>query len=274
MANYTIFPDDDKQQVGGGAITATSTIIDGGTAAALGVALPTDTVLTAELQLGGRAAVHGSQVVQQKDVFGAFHGTPATATAVDDDTNGFCDFTDTSHGLSVGDVVSVSGSTTGNVDGVHVITSLPDANSFVTNRPFVTSATAGDYTLVQGRCASMTAGTWLIQGYTMVPAEQAGTFPAYGKSGITNSIHRMLHMRSRLVATAIRAGFWDIFSGVFTTAPTVQDDHAGGAGTWGTDDAANPTRPIPGELVYRTSGQQDGSTGFGVTEDDYEAKTG
>lgn len=284
MANYIIFPDDDKQQVGGGDITATSTVIDGGAAAALGVALPTDTVLTAELQLGGRAAVHGSQVVQQKDVFGAFHGSPATATAVGD-ASGFCDFTDTSHGLSVGDVVSITGSTTGNVDGVHVITSLPDVNSFVTNRPFVTSATAGVYTLVQGRFASMTAEVYIVKGFSMVPAAQAGTFPTYGKPGITNSIHQMLHMRTVRVATAIRAGFWDIFAGVFTTALVTADDmpdfNVGSDldGAAENDHAANPTYAVPGELVYRVSGQQDGGpTGTGndngITLDDYEAKTG
>lgn len=287
MANYTLFPNDDKAQVDGSAITALlSTIIDGGTAVALGVALPSDTVLTAELQLGGRAAVHGTQVVQQKDVFAAFHAAGATATAVADAASpwvGFADFTDTSHGLSVGDVVSISGSSDGNLDGVHVVVALPDANSFVTNRPFVASVTPGDYALSQGRFASMTAEVYLIQGYSMTPAAQAGTFPTYGKPGITNSIHQMLHMRTVRVATAIRAGLWDIFAGVFTTAPTAADDMAdfnSGAGRSPSNDhAANPTRAIPGELVYRTSGQQDGSaegTGgdFGVTQDDYEEKTG
>lgn len=288
MANYTLFINDDKQQVSGGDITLTSTVIDGGSAAGLGIAAPTESVLTDQLQLGGRAASHGSQIVQQKDVFGAFQAASATADGVADASSpyvGSCDFADTSHSLSVGDVISITGSTTGNVDGVHVVVFLPDVNSFVTNRPFTVSATAGDYSLVAGRFASMTAETWIIQGSSMVPAARAGTFPTYGKAGITNSIHQMLHMRTARVASAIRLGFWDIFSGSFTTAPVLADDMAAmnvGAdldGAPANDSAANPTYGIPGELVYRTSGQQDGGpTGTGndngITLDDYEAKTG
>ena len=268
MSNYTLFPNNDKQQVAGGAITATSTVIDGGSSIALGTAVPTDSVLTDQLQLGGRSAVHGAQVVQRRDLFGAFHTAAVTITAVADDGNGFCDFELTSHGLSVGDVVNVTGSTSGNVDGVQKITSLHDANSFVTDQPYVASATAGNYNLVDGRFASMTAATWIIKGYTMTPATVAGTFYTYGINPVNKrSIHKLEAIRTERVATAIRAGYWNIYTGSWTTAPTVAND----IGDAGTDEAATPTRAIPGELVYRVAGQPDGTNG--ITQADYPAKT-
>ena len=273
MSNYTLFPDDDKKQVSGSAITATSTKIDGGSSIALGTAVPSGSAITAQLQLGGRLDVHGSQVVQSKNVFGAFTATPVALTSVADAGGanaGFCDFTLAGHGLVVGQVFSVSGSTSGNIDGVHKIIAVPDANSIVTDMPYVASATAGSYSLVAGRFASMTAGVYLIRGYSLVVAAGQVTMKTYGHQGTRRSIHKLEHMYSRLVATAIRAGYWNVFTGTFSTDPTVQDD----ASTWGSDNAANPTYAIPGELVYRTSGQQDGATGYGVTTDDYEAKTG
>jgi hypothetical protein len=270
MTWYTLFPDADKKQVNGSAITATSTKYKGGTIFALGTALPANTVITAFVQLGNRAAVHGSQVVQSKDVFGAIHTAPVAITSVADDGSGFCDYTLATHGLVVGQVVNITGSTSGNLDGPQKITSLPDVNSFVTDRAYVASATAGNYTLVSGRFASMTAGEYLIRGYTLGGGSSpvSVSLATYGSDfGIRRSIHKLEHMRTRRVATAIRAGNWNIYTGQFTTAPVVADD----APTWGTDEAATPTRAIPGELVYRHSGMPDGT--YGPVQKDYPAKT-
>ena len=268
MSNYTLFPDDDKKQTSGSAITATSTVVDGGSSIALGTAVPSDTVLTAQLQLGGRSASYGAQVVQRRDVFGAFQAAAVTLTSVADDGNGFCDFELVGHTLSVGDVINVTGSTSGNVDGVQKVTSVPDGNSIVTDQPFVASGTAGDYQLVDGRFASMTAATWIIKGYTMTRAEISGTFYAYCINPVNKrSIHKVEAIRTERVATAIRAGYWDIYSGSWTTEPTVANDISDA----GTDEAATPTRAIPGELVYRVAGQPDGTNG--ITQADYPAKT-
>lgn len=273
MTWYTIFPNNDKKQVNGSAITGTSTNIDGGMAIALGTSLPADTVLTTQLQLGDRRSVFSTQVLQSKDVFGAFQATPVALTSVADAGGanaGKCDFTLAGHGLTVGQVFSVSGSTSGNVDGVHKIIAVPDGNSIVTDKPYVASATAGSYSLVAGTFATMTADQYIMLAYSSSVAGGQKVRTGFGSDfGIRRSIHKLEHMYSRLVATAIRAGYWNIYTGVWSTDPTVQDD----AATWGTDDAANPTRPLPGELTYRTSGQQDGSTGYGVTEADYPAKT-
>lgn len=69
-------------------------------------------------------------------------------------------------------------------------------------------------------------------------------------SGAANKLKRSIHkvgatIKSWRVTTAIRAGYYDIYSGTFTTPPT------NGTDTIATDDAANPTRAIPGELTYK-----------------------
>lgn len=266
MANYTLFADDDKKQVNGSAITATSTVVVGGSASGLGTSVPTGPI-TAQRQLGLRSEVHGSQVIQGRTVFGVFHGAGVVATSVADDGNGYCQFTKNSHSLVVGDAVNISGSTSGNLDGVHKVTAK-DANTFTTNVPYVASATPGTYALVAGRFASMTAEQYIMLGYTSSVANGQATRVGFGADyGIRRSIHKLEAMRTRRVATAIRAGYWNEYSGSFTTAPTNANDIA----TWGTDDAATPTRLVPGELTYRVSGMQDATNG--VTQDNYSAKT-
>jgi hypothetical protein len=64
--------------------------------------------------------------------------------------------------------------------------------------------------------------------------------------GLVRSIHKLEVLRTRRVATAIRAGALNIYTGVISPAPTVAVD------TLATDEAATPTRAVPGELVYKT----------------------
>lgn len=263
--SYTLHIDNDKKQISGSAITATSTNVNGGAAVALGTMAPTDSALGAQVPLGN--AMNGySQVVQSKSVFGAFHTTPISLTSVAS-ASGKCRFTKNSHGRSVGDIINVTGSTSGNVDGIHKITAVA-TNTFDTDKAYVASANAGSYTRVSGDFAEMTVGSYLIRGG--VSHEVAGgeyTFNQFGSDfGVRNAIHKLESIRTRRIATAIRAGYWNEFSGSWSTKPTVASD------SFGNDEAARPTRAIPGELTYRISGQPDGTNG--VTQDDYEAKNG
>jgi hypothetical protein len=86
--------------------------------------------------------------------------------------------------------------------------------------------------------------------------------------GLLRSIHKLEVLRTRRLTTAIRAGKWNIYKGRFlnnqnqaTDNPTVAVD------TLATDEAATPTRAVPGELVYKTSAPE-------PVQDDYKAKTG
>ena len=267
---YNLFPDNDKYQVDGNSITATSTNVDGGSVAHLG-SLDAGSVITDKTEFGHAPSgkdIYGSLVRQSSFVWGVFETSAITITSVNlDATTGNCDFTLTAHGLSVGDVIAVRGATANSLNRMHTVKSLPDANSFVTDVPYVISGTAGNYTKVRGRFASMTAGEWVMRGGVSTDVAESGLISnQFGNLGTKRSIHFIESIRTVRVATAIRAGYWHIYEGTWTTAPTEAQD------SFGQDDAARPSYAVPGELTYRTSGQPDG-TGGGITSDEYKPKT-
>lgn len=61
------------------------------------------------------------------------------------------------------------------------------------------------------------------------------------------SIHKLETLRTRRYTTAIREGQFNIYTGKFDPAVTVAVD------ALENDDAATPSRSVPGELVYKTS---------------------
>lgn len=119
--------------------------------------------------------------------------------------------------------------------------------------------------LSAGRFAKTTPREYVIPQVTTTLAGVANTSLLSGASdfGDRHPIHKRLHFRVEKRATAIRAGYWNIYSGVWTTPPATADDVA----TIGVDNAANPTRLVPGELVYL-----DGSPS--PILDDYQPNTG
>lgn len=264
MANYKINPSADVKQLDGSnsAITATSTVINGGTAKNLG---SNRSVLDNSPLGNSNPQFYGSRVIAGKDVGAAAWGSGDTLTSVaDSGTDDKARFTLSSHGLSIGDIINITGSTNGVMDGIHRITAVPTANTFDTDRTYVAAATAGDYVLFNGNFATMTAGAYVMRRVTSTLAGIANTaLRSGGSDGYRRSIHKVEAARTTRFATAIRAGYWDEFNGVWTTAPTVANDIS----DWGTDQAATPTYAVPGELVYR-----DGSPL--PIQDDYKAKTG
>lgn len=88
------------------------------------------------------------------------------------------------------------------------------------------------------------------------------------KPSLTRSIHKLEVLRTRRLTTAIRAGKWNIYKGAFLNnqnqtadLPTVAVD------SLNSDNAATPTRAVPGELTYKTGAPV-------PVQDDYKAKTG
>ena len=79
-------------------------------------------------------------------------------------------------------------------------------------------------------------------------------------SSTRRAIHKIEGVSTRRVATAIRAGNYNIYTGLFSVAPTVGSD------SFGQDDAATPTAAVPGELTYRTGADK-------PVNADYKAKT-
>lgn len=80
------------------------------------------------------------------------------------------------------------------------------------------------------------------------------------KPDLVRGIHKLEVVRTRRLTTAIRAGAWNIYTGAFSSAPTVAVD------SLATDEAATPTRSVPGELVYKTGAPT-------PVQDNYKAKT-
>lgn len=79
-----------------------------------------------------------------------------------------------------------------------------------------------------------------------------------GDPGSIQSIHQIRVIRTRRDTTAIRQGNWNYYNGQFDPGyPVVAVDEfydvaADATSVNPTDNAANPTQEVPGELVYKT----------------------
>jgi len=128
---------------------------------------------------------------------------------------------------------------------------------------FATSKTAQNKTGVFGSTVvdnntadkALSAGTFAYNNSRPVAKKTSSTISGVAnsvlKSGASDpnrrkSIHKIESISTRKVATAIRAGNWNIYTGKFTSGPTVTND------SFGNDNAASPTSNVPGELTYRT----------------------
>lgn len=77
-----------------------------------------------------------------------------------------------------------------------------------------------------------------------------------GQPGLTRSIHRQEVVTTTRTATAIRAGYWNDYSGSWSTSPTTATDafwdiSGDATSATSTDEAASPSRAVPGELTYK-----------------------
>lgn len=86
----------------------------------------------------------------------------------------------------------------------------------------------------------------------------SNTFLRSGASDLSSrrSIHRQEKVRTNRFTTAIRAGYWNIYSGQWTTTPTTAVDNFWDiandtTSATSTDQAASPSRNVPGELTYK-----------------------
>ena len=260
-------------------------VIDKGRAIGLGTASNSyDARGMDEVLLGdaGRT-IFASQVIvsaRQGVTAADFSGSTSLTSAAG--SNGLTDYTKTSHGLSVGDVIIVA-DTNGILSGPQRVVSVPDANSIITDKKYVSGAGTLTYGVVDGTFATMTAGAYVMRKVSTTLHSVSNTVLRSGGSDyhIRRSIHKVESaLRHGGIATAMRAGYWDAVNGVFTTAPTPANtsvgDVAGSTVSNGTaDHAATPTRATPGELVYREGGKPSASTsaGSGARLDDYKAST-
>lgn len=84
--------------------------------------------------------------------------------------------------------------------------------------------------------------------------------------GSRRSIHRQEKVRTTRATTAYRAGYWNIYTGQYTTPPTTVVDNFWGATTGSsgvsTDNAASVTRTTPGDLTYKLGSKTPVSVGY------------
>ncbi len=122
-------------------------------------------------------------------------------------------------------------------------------------------------------------GDQVIRRVTNDIASASNTVLLTGGSNSANrpfSIKQVSNVSSHQYKSAVRTGGWNEYSGVFDPAVSVVT-----SGIWsqatdtdvssvikssGVDNAANPTKSIPGELVYRNGGAL-------PKQDDYKSKT-
>lgn len=75
-------------------------------------------------------------------------------------------------------------------------------------------------------------------------------------SSARRAVHKIESISTRRVATAIRSGSYNIYTGQFSVAPTVAQD------SFGQDDTATPTANVPGELQYNLGGKKPVNTTY------------
>lgn len=72
-----------------------------------------------------------------------------------------------------------------------------------------------------------------------------------GRPDLIQSVHKIEGISTRRVATAIRAGYWNIYTGTWSTSPTVASDSFTGSDSTSNDYAARVSRSAPGNLTYK-----------------------
>lgn len=170
---------------------------------------------------------------------------------------------------NVGGAVINAGSTTTLVDNIAL--GSKDLGAFG-SKVVQDTVTSGDYAAVASSGSTNFAYNNqkpIALRYTTTIAGTGNTTLRSGADtpGLVRSIHRMETVRTRRLTTAIRAGNWNIYSGQFSSAPTVAVDNwysvsAQGTSTTSTDDAASPSRSAPGEFTLKLGQQLPVNSGY------------
>lgn len=151
---------------------------------------------------------------------------------------------------------------------------MGEGSSFVT----IVSGAAG----ITGAnpAGAFNAGDQVIRRVTTDIAGVSNNALLFGASDSSNKMHSIKQMdvlKTRYYKTAIRNNKWNEYSGAWDSGyPEVGNtgawdislngDTAGSLIASGTDDAANPTQAVPGELVYHHG------SGGQPTTDEYESR--
>lgn len=234
------------------AIGSGSTNNNGGVAYGVGATTdgPVTNIAIATSSVGGSQILNSVPYPTQKNgVSSAFQTAAVALTSVANNGSSKCRFTKTSHGLSVGAVIFVTGSTDGNIDATHTITAVPTSGTFDTDVAYVASASAGSYRQVDRNFGKLVPGDYAVK---LVGTKLAGTADSTITSpgGFGASKTGLYYGRGnrRIDFTA-----FDVYSGTATYGSNRGDLFTYKKATDGTALAheAFPTSAIPGGLVYK-----------------------
>lgn len=123
---------------------------------------------------------------------------------------------------------------------------------------FASTVIPSGSTVVDYATSALTAGTFaynnqkpVAKRYSILISGTSNTFLQSGaaRPELVRSIQKLETLRTRRLTTAIRAGYWNIYSGTFSTDPTNNVD------TLATDYSAEPTQAAPGQIVYMSNGK-------------------
>lgn len=271
---YTLY-NNNKYATRDGVVTSGTTFnsdVDGGALKMMGTALSAGLRAVA-LNVGDNE----SPVLQPRDGVQPAHLASALTASSITSGNGVqrllrINFpTGTPHALSVGSVVAIT-DTAGVVDGGARVYSIPNSTGIIVNRPYAASTGTITVAASSGNMSNMLASNYSIRGvygtvHSLAISKLLSPASDYGRS----KVHKVNAVRTSKVATAVRAGYWNMFTGSWTTAPSTSNDYANFDldGSNVPDDetkSLGTNREVGGEFAY--------SQQRTVVSGNYEAKTG
>jgi len=160
----------------------------------------------------------------------------------------------------------------GNIDSTNTVTNAPNKEIFSLHTGSSGSRvpTPGGQKptfkpISAGAFASQKEGEYIIRRFTN---EIAGIASTLLNSGASDFGRRSIHLKENRRTTLMVTAGWNFATGQFLTSPTEQLD------AFGNDDAARPTRAVPGELVFHSHGPANEGALSKPLLDKYKAKTG
>jgi len=256
--------------VSGSAISAQPKVKSG---ALCGVG-PTNSYFDWASNVPDNKGLYGSRIyaTNKTGIFTYTNGGSVSITSVAA-SGGVAVYTLNSHDLVVGSLIYVT-DTNGKVTGVQRVTEK-DTNTFTTDKTYISGAGTLAYYLASGTLAYNPARYSVIRKVSTTINGTANTALLTGAapSKYRQTPHKVLTaFRHDGKATAIRAGYWNEYSGSWSTAPTATNSSIGDISrstvtTGLADHEANVSRSFRGELTY-----MDGS--LTPNSEDYDLPTG
>lgn len=283
----TLYVNGPYKQVNGQAITVVSTDINGGS-----IKTPSssnDIIRSSHWSQGNnlnpsvKAGVAGiaqadwntfAQAVYTGGVSGV--GAVTGVTQASSNFTGLIKLNHASHGFATGQAIHLRynpTNDTGVYNGVYRVVSVIDANSVVLNGAYLNNITGIHYSTAKGSVANQTPGQYSMKKFNgtvhglVNTTLQAGAAD-YGR----NKIAKISALRTSKVTTAIRSGYWNMFTAEWSTKPALANDYTSMDidGTNVPDDETKDSTTkygTKGEFTYQFGGRT-------ITTGDYEAKTG